>query len=107
ATAIAEEDTVALVVDRGDLEEFLRLRPAAAMDLLAAFGRRLRESTTLLRRAVTRNPNVEVEDKRTTVMRVADWISEFSGSLPFLFIHLGIFFVWITLNVKPLAKHPP
>ena len=38
-------------------------------------------------------------------MKVADWISEFSGSLPFLFIHIGLFFVWIVLNVGPLA--PP
>jgi uncharacterized membrane protein len=37
-------------------------------------------------------------------MKVADWISEFSGSLPFLFIHCGIFFVWIVLNAGPLAK---
>ena len=36
-------------------------------------------------------------------MRVADWISEFSGSLPFLFIHLVLFAVWIGLNVGPLA----
>jgi len=36
-------------------------------------------------------------------MRVADWISDFSGSLPFLFIHLGLFFVWIVLNVAPLV----
>jgi uncharacterized membrane protein len=36
-------------------------------------------------------------------MRVADWISDFSGSLPFLFIHVGIFFVWIILNVPPLV----
>jgi CRP/FNR family transcriptional regulator, cyclic AMP receptor protein len=107
ASAIAEDDTTTLVVDRGDLEEFLRLRPAATMDLLAAFGRRLRESATLLRRAVTRNVNVEEEDRRTTVMKVADWISDFSGSLPFLFIHCGLFFVWIILNVRPLSNHPP
>ena len=107
ATATALEETHAVVVDRGDLEEFLRLRPAAAMDLLAAFGRRLRENATLLRRAVTRNVNREEEDKRTGVMKVADWISEFSGSLPFLFIHLGIFAVWVALNVSPLAAYHP
>jgi len=107
ASAVAAEDTIAVVVDRGDLEEFLRIRPAAAMDLLAAFGRRLRESATLLRRAVTRNVNFVDEDRRTTVMKVADWISEFSGSLPFLFIHVGIFFVWIALNVRPLSHHRP
>ena len=36
-------------------------------------------------------------------MRAADWISEFCGSLPFLFIHCVLFFVWIMLNTGPLG----
>ncbi len=104
ATAVALTDVEAIVVDRGDLSEFLRLRPEAAMSLLAAMGQRLRESARLLRHSVSRDINEETEDKRTTVMKVADWISEFSGSLPFLFIHLGIFFVWIILNVGPIGR---
>src|SRR5205823_3464510 len=31
------------------------------------------------------------------------WIAEFSGSLTFLFIHCGLFFMWIILNVGPLG----
>jgi uncharacterized membrane protein len=104
ASALVIEDLSALVVDRGDLEEFLRIRPAAAMDLLTATGKRLRESSRLLRSAVSRNPNVEQEDKRTQVQRIADWISDFSGSLPFLFIHIVIFAVWILDNVGWVAK---
>lgn len=104
ASALVRKDMKALVVDRGDLDEFLRLRPAAAMDILTATGRRLRESAKLLRRSVSRNVNIESEDQRTTVMRVADWISEFSGSLSFLFIHLGLFFFWIILNSGPLGR---
>jgi CRP/FNR family cyclic AMP-dependent transcriptional regulator len=104
AAAVATEDLEALVVDRGDLTEFLRIRPEAAMSLLAAMGQRLRESARLLRHSVSRDINEETEDKRTTVMKVADWISEFSGSLPFLFIHIGIFFVWIVLNTGPLGR---
>jgi uncharacterized membrane protein len=53
---------------------------------------------------VARNINHEEEDKRTRVMKIADWISDFSGSLPFLFIHCGIFFVWIIFNVGPLGR---
>jgi uncharacterized membrane protein len=102
ASALVKEDLEALVVDRGDLDEFLRLQPAAALDFLAATGRRLRETTNLLRHTASRNINEEEEDRRTRVMKIADWISDFSGSLPFLFIHVGIFFVWIVLNVKPL-----
>ena len=98
ASAKAVSDVEALEVDRGDLDELFRLKPAAAMDLLAATGRRLRATSLLLRNAATRNTNEEVEDTRTMVMKVADWIAEFSGSLPFLFIHLGIFAFWLAFN---------
>ena len=104
ASAHVTKDLDAVVVDRGDLEEFLRARPAAAIDLLTAAGRRLRESAKLLRRTASRNINEETQDNRTMVMKAADWISEFSGSLPFLFIHCGLFFVWIVLNTGPLAR---
>ncbi len=102
--ALVNEDATMLVVDRGDLDEFFRLRPAAALDLLAATGRRLRETSNLLARTASRDINDEMADKRTAVMKVADWISEFSGSIPFLAIHLVIFFVWIVLNVRPLRE---
>jgi CRP/FNR family transcriptional regulator, cyclic AMP receptor protein len=104
ASAVVISDLEALVVDRGDLDEFFRLRPEAALDLLAASGRRVREITTLLRHTATRNINEATVDQRTSVMKVADWISEFSGSLPFLFIHCVIFFVWVSLNVGPLNR---
>ncbi|MEO6420185.1 MAG: DUF1003 domain-containing protein [Polyangiaceae bacterium] len=104
ASAVVIHDLEALVVDRGDLDEFFRLRPEATLDLLAASGRRLREITMLLRHTASRDFNAEEEDKRTRVMKTADWISDFSGSLPFLFIHIGIFFVWIVLNAGPLRS---
>jgi len=104
ASAVVIEDLEAILVDRGDLEEFLRICPAAAMHLLAASGRRVRETAKLLRHSVSRDINEDIEDKRTRVLKIADWISEFSGSLEFLFIHLGLFFLWIVLNVGPLAR---
>ncbi|HEY3233180.1 MAG TPA: DUF1003 domain-containing protein [Polyangiaceae bacterium] len=103
ASAVVTKDLDAVVVSRADLADLLRAHPAAAMDLLSASGRRLRESTKLLRRSVSRNINEETEDRRTAVGKVADWISLFTGSLPFLFIHCGIFAVWILLNTGPLS----
>ncbi len=100
ATARARTAVTAIEIDRGDLDELFRLKPAAAMDLLAATGRRLRHNAMVIRNAATRNANEEILDNRSTVMKVADWIAEFSGSLPFLFIHIGIFAIWILLNVK-------
>jgi CRP/FNR family transcriptional regulator, cyclic AMP receptor protein len=100
ATARAKTAVAAVEIDRGDLDELFRLKPASAMDLLAATGRRLRHNAMIIRNAATRNANEEILDNRSTVMKVADWIAEFSGSLPFLFIHIGLFAVWILLNVK-------
>lgn len=106
ASAVASSDVEAVRVDRDDLAELIRLQPGAAMELLAATGRRLRETNEKLRHTASRNVNEETEDNRTKVMKVADWISEFSGSLEFLFIHLGLFFIWIVLNSGPLSRLP-
>ena len=98
ASVIATQDTQVLRLDRPDLEKFLQLRPQAAMDLLAAMGRRLRETVERLRHTATRNVNVETEDSRTWVLKTADWIAEFAGSIPFLLIHVGVFAFWLTVN---------
>jgi len=98
ASVVATQDTQALRLDHGDLEKFLRLRPQAAMDLLAALTRRHRVTVERLRHTATRNVNVETEDKRTVVQKAADWIAAFSGSIPFLLLHVGIFGLWIFLN---------
>jgi len=106
ASAVAIQDVEAVVVDREDLAELIRLQPGAAMELLSATGRRLRETNEKLRHTASRNVNEETEDKRSRVMKIADWISEFSGSLDFLFIHIAMFFLWIVLNSGPLSKLP-
>ena len=104
ASALVTEPLHAAVVDRGDLEQLLAACPSAAMALMAAMGQRMRESATMLRGTASRNVNIEVEDKRSRVQKSADWISDFSGSLPFLFIHLAIFALWIGCNVRPLSQ---
>ncbi len=94
------------MVDRDDLEAFLQRAPGRGDG--AARPRRAGGCASprkLLRRTVSRDINEEVEDKRTTVMKMADWISEFSGSLPFLFIHCVLFALWIVLNTGPLGAH--
>ena len=103
ASAEVIEDLDAVVVDREDLDELFRIRPAAAMDMLTATGKRLRETTKLLRHTASRNVNREEHDARSWVMIAADVISAFTGSLPFLFIHVVLFALWIGLNVRPLS----
>ncbi len=98
ASVLATQDTRALRLDRADLEKFLRLRPQAAMDLLAAVTRRHRVTVERLRHTATRNVNIETEDNRTIIQKSADWIAEFAGSIPFLLIHVILFAFWLTVN---------
>lgn len=98
ASVVVTENLEALRLDRRDLHEFLKHHPAAALDLLAATGRRLRQTAERLRHTASRNVNEEVEDRRTVVQKGADWVAAFSGSILFLGIHLGWFFFWIVAN---------
>jgi CRP/FNR family transcriptional regulator, cyclic AMP receptor protein len=104
AAAVTIEEVEALVVDRHDLDELLKRKPGAALDLLTATGRRLRQTAELLRHTASRNVNEEEDhDAGGRIMRIADVITEFSGSLTFLFIHIGFFALWIGLNA---GAHP-
>jgi uncharacterized membrane protein len=106
ASVVVTEALDALRLDRGDLDQFLRTHPAAAIDLLSTLGRRLRVSAERLRHTASRNVNVEAEDKRTAVQKTADWIADFSGSIPFLMIHVVFFAVWIGLNIQAVPFAP-
>jgi len=70
-------------------------------------GKRLRRNVELLRRTASRNINAELEDRRTTVERAADWIAAFSGSITFLMLHVVFFAVWILLNTHWLPGWKP
>ena len=98
ASVVAIQDTQALRLERGDLEKFLQIRPQAAMDLLAAMGRRHRTTVEQLRHTATRNVNEESEDHRTVIQKSADWIAEFAGSITFLLIHVAVFAFWLVVN---------
>ena len=106
ASVVVTEKLDALRLDRADLDQFLRTHPAAAIDLMSSMGRRLRVSAERLRHTASRNVNVEAEDKRTTVQKAADWIADFSGSIPFLLLHVAFFAAWILLNVPRIPGAP-
>jgi uncharacterized membrane protein len=101
AGAIVIEAGTMLVLDREDLLQLFRKLPDAALDMLAAMGRMTRKANALLQARVSKNVNeqVEVEDKGSLVLQAADWVANFSGSITFLIVHIGIFTAWIGLNV--------
>jgi uncharacterized membrane protein len=99
ATAVALTDSELIELDRDDLLLLFQKKPDAALSMLAAMGRMTRKADELLRARVSRNVNEEVEERLTTVQRIADWLAAFSGSMNFLFIHAAWFGIWIMLNV--------
>ena len=105
ATAIAREDTQTLTMHRERLLEFIDKHPHAAMDLLTVVGRRLRHTDDLLRTRVSRNLNVEEQERMTLGQRVADKVATFGGSWPFIFIFGAIMLFWVLLNSTALLSH--
>jgi uncharacterized membrane protein len=106
ATALAREDTQTLVMHRDRLLEFIDKHPHAAMDLLTAVGRRLRATDELLRTQVSRNPNLEEEERLTFGQRIADKVAAFGGSWTFIIIFGVVLAVWVIINSAALfSKH--
>ena len=106
ATALAREATQMLVMHRERLLDFIDKHPHAAMDLLTAVGRRLRATDELLRTQVSRNPNLEEEERLTFGQRVADKVAAFGGSWTFIIIFGLVLAVWVILNSPALfARH--
>jgi CRP/FNR family transcriptional regulator, cyclic AMP receptor protein len=105
ATAVAREDTQVLTMDRDRLLDFIDKHPHAAMDLLTVVGRRLRHTDDLLRTRVSRNLNVEEQERMTLGQRVADKVATFGGSWPFIFVFGAIMLFWVLLNSTALLSH--
>ncbi len=101
ARALVLEPAEMLMLRRNELLQFLRSRPDAALDLMAVMGRRMRATTDRLRQMATRNINEEMQQPRTPVERITDWIAAFSGSFAFLVIHALVFAGWIGWNYIP------
>jgi CRP/FNR family transcriptional regulator, cyclic AMP receptor protein len=100
ASAQVKDTTQLLVLDQEDLLQLFVKRPQAALDMLAAMGGMTRKANALLRQRIARNVNEEVAvDRGGIVLRVADWVANFSGTITFLVLHVGFFTLWISLNI--------
>lgn len=105
ATAIARADTQVLTMHRDRLLGFIDKHPHAAMDLLTVVGRRLRATDDLLRTRVSRNLNVEEQERMTLGQRVADKVASFGGSWTFILIFAAIMLIWVVLNTSALFSN--
>ncbi len=107
ATALAVTPTVLLELDRSDILLLVTKKPEAALHMLGAIGAMTRKADLLLRTRVARNAQEEIEDQRTFLEKVTDWIADFSGSMTFLLLNTAWFAIWIWLNVSGKASFDP
>jgi CRP/FNR family transcriptional regulator, cyclic AMP receptor protein len=102
ATAVVVDDCRTLCMDRDRLLDFVDKHPHAALDLLTVVGRRLRSTNELLRTQVSRNVNVEEEERLTFGQRIADKVAAFGGSWTFIILFAVALGSWVILNSTAL-----
>jgi uncharacterized membrane protein len=91
-TAVAQEETVCLEVDRHDISVLLERKPMAGMDMLTVLGKQFHASQQLVRVRASRNPNEVIEEEETFGERIADVVASFGGSWTFI-ITFGVILV--------------
>ncbi len=91
-TAVADEETVCLEVDRHDISVLLERKPLAGMDMLTVLGKQFHASQQLVRIRAGRNPNEVIEEEETFGERIADVVASFGGSWTFI-IMFGVILV--------------
>lgn len=106
ASAKAISDSKTLKVDRADLQLLFSRHPAAAMDILAVIGRRLREADKLLGSRVAESPNEAIAERLSLFDRLADFVAAFAGTFTFLVLHIIWFAVWLLVNLNIVPGLP-
>jgi uncharacterized membrane protein len=106
SVAMALEDTEVLILNRRHLLEIITRYPHSAMDLLTVIGARLRATDQFLRTQVTRNVNIEAEERLTVGQRLADRVAAFGGSWPFILVFGAVMVLWVAVNSWVLAERP-
>src|SRR3954453_10864704 len=98
-TAIAQEETVCLEVDRHDIAVLLQRKPMAGMDMLTVLGRQFHASQHLVRLRSMRNPNEVIEEEATIGDRVSDEVARFGGSWSFILSFLFSLIIYTAINI--------
>jgi uncharacterized membrane protein len=103
ATAI--DNTVLHRLSSDDFQQFLLKNPEASIDVICEIGARMRQTNMLVTTRVSRNINVEIEEKATLGQRVADKVASFGGSWTFIGLYMSFLVVWMALNSYVLVHY--
>jgi CRP/FNR family transcriptional regulator, cyclic AMP receptor protein len=98
-TAIAQEETVCLEIDRHDIQILLERKPMAGMDMLTVLGKQFHASQQLVRVRAGRNPNEIIEEGETFGERIADTVAAFGGSWTFIIAFGIVLIAYSSMNV--------
>src|SRR5450755_2404844 len=98
-SALADEETVCIEVDRHDIMVLLERKPHAGMDMLAVLGKQYHGSQRLVRVRSMRNPNEVIEEQMTVGNHIADEVARFGGSWTFIIAFFTVLVSYTTLNV--------
>src|SRR5947208_1006076 len=98
-TAIAQQETVCLEVDRHDISVLLERKPMAGMDMLTVLGRQFHASQQLIRLRAARNANQIFEEEETFGERIADRVASFGGSWTFIILFGIVLLSYSTTNI--------
>jgi uncharacterized membrane protein len=103
-SAVAIENTIAIELDRNDIIALITTKPMAGLDMMTIVEKHLRAAHEMMRQRVTRNPNIEIEEKETLGEKLADGVARFGGSWGFV-ITFGVILVTYTF-INSELKHP-
>jgi len=103
ASVMAVTDVEVLRLDREHFEDYVRLYPPAALNLLSVVARRLRKSDELIRRTVSRNANDVTAEQRTIGGVVADTVAGWSGTVRSVLLHASLFALYAVINLGLFA----
>src|SRR5204862_6801871 len=88
-----------------DFQKFLMEHPDVAIDIICEIGARMRQTNALVSQRVTRNINVEMEQRSTIGQRIADRVASFGGSWTFIIIYLSFLIAWMAFNTFVLIHY--
>ena len=98
-TAVALEDTVCLEVGRDDIEELVKRKPMAGLDMLTVQARQFHAAQKLVRNRANRNANELIDEESTFGQRIADRVAQFGGSWTFIIVFGIVLLVYSGANI--------
>ncbi|MGI8655709.1 MAG: DUF1003 domain-containing protein [Pyrinomonadaceae bacterium] len=105
ANATTLTDTVLHKLRSDHFQDFLLQHPPIAVDVIREIGRRMRQTNLLISQRISRNVNVEMENKATIGQRIADRVASFGGSWTFIIIYGTALVSWMALNSFVLSHY--